>query len=308
MVVQITVISGKGGTGKTTLTAAFASLAGNALTADCDVDAANLHLILHPVLTGKLDFYAMKVAAIDPDKCCACGCCRERCRFGAINEDLVIDIHACEGCGVCELACPEGAIVMKDHKAGEVYRSMTRFGPFIHARLGIGEETGGKLVAMVRKNAMDMATLHGNDLIIIDGPPGIGCSVIASISGVDLVFIVTEPSVSAIHDLERVIEVAAHFRIKTVVCINRYDINAEKTAHIEEYCRKKDVDIVGKLPLSDIPTKAMLKGRTVIEYRDDEYKDDIFAGTVRDIWYRVHSELALKVPPTHVSTVDPAFQ
>jgi MinD superfamily P-loop ATPase len=155
---------------------------------------------------------------------------------------------------------------------------------------------------------MDMAALHGNDLIIIDGPPGIGCSVIASISGVDIVFIVTEPSVSAIHDLERVIEVAAHFRIKTVVCINRYDINAEKTAHIEEYCRKKGVDIVGKLPLSDIPTKAMLEGRTVIEYKDDENKFDIFAGTVQDIWYIVHRELALKVPPVHAPILNTAFR
>ncbi len=286
MIKQITVISGKGGTGKTTLTAAFATLACNALIADCDVDAANLHLILDPVLTDRLDFYGMKVAAIDRDKCCACGLCREGCRFGAITEGFVIDIHACEGCGVCELVCPEGAIVMKDHKAGEIYRSITRFGPFVHARLGIGEDTGGKLVSMVRKNAMEMAKMHGNELIIIDGPPGIGCSVIASISGVDLVFIVTEPSVSAIHDLERVIEVADHFRIKAVVCINRYDVNAEKTAHIEEYCRKKGVDVAGKLPLSDVPTKAMLEGRTVIEY-----KDDVFAGRVQDIWYRVHKEL-----------------
>lgn len=286
MVKQITVISGKGGTGKTTLTAAFASFADNALIADCDVDAANLHLILDPVQSSKLDFYGMKIAAIDQNKCSACGLCREGCRFAAIAENYVIDARACEGCGACEIVCPEEAIMMKEHKAGEVYRSMTRFGPFVHARLGVGEETGGKLVAMVRKNATDMATLHGADLIIIDGPPGIGCSVIASISGADLVFIVTEPSVSAIHDLERVIEVAAHFRIKTVVCINRYDINLEKTAHIEEYCRKKGLQVVGKLPLSDIPTKAMLEGRTVIEH-----KNVFFAGMVQDIWYRVYKEL-----------------
>ncbi|MDP2217094.1 MAG: ATP-binding protein [Methanolobus sp.] len=286
MVKQITVISGKGGTGKTTLTAAFASLADNALIADCDVDAANLHLILDPVMTSKLDFYGMKVAAIDQSKCSACGSCKKGCRFGAITERFVIDTHACEGCGVCAFVCPKEAIVMNEHKAGEVYRSMTRFGPFVHARLGIGEETGGKLVSMVRKNAAEMATVHGNDLIIIDGPPGIGCSVIASISGTDLVFIVTEPSVSAIHDLERVIKVAAHFRIKTIVCINRCDINAEKTTHIEDYCRENGVKVIGKLPLSENPTKAMLEGRTVIEY-----KDDIFTGTVQDIWYRVHREL-----------------
>ncbi|WP_292464983.1 ATP-binding protein [Methanolobus sp.] len=286
MIKQITVISGKGGTGKTTLTAAFASLAGNAIIADCDVDAANLHLLLHPVMTSKLDFYGMKVASIDQNRCSVCGLCRKGCRFGAITENFVIDAHACEGCGVCALVCTQEAIVMKEHKSGEIYRSMTRFGPFVHARLGIGEETGGKLVSMVRKNATEMAALHNTDLIIIDGPPGIGCSVIASISGADLVFIVTEPSVSAIHDLERVIEVAAHFRIKTVVCINRYDINKEKTAYIEEYCRKKDVNVVGKLPLSEIPTKAMLEGKTVIEY-----KDDSFAGTVQDIWHRVHSGL-----------------
>lgn len=286
MVKQITVISGKGGTGKTTLTAAFASLAGNALIADCDVDASNLHLILDPLLSDKQDFYGMEVAVIDQSKCSACGLCMELCRFGAINEQAVVDEHACEGCGVCEIVCPEKAITMMEHKAGEVYLSMTRFGPFVHANLGIGEETGGKLVAMVRKTAGEMAARYGNELIIIDGPPGIGCSVIASVSGADLVFIVTEPSISAIHDLERVIELATHFMIMTVVCINRYDINLKKTADIEEYCRTKGIKIVGKLPVSDIPSRAMLERRTVIEHQDD-----VFAGMVQDIWHRTYAEL-----------------
>jgi MinD superfamily P-loop ATPase len=282
LVKQITLISGKGGTGKTTLTAAFASLASGALIADCDVDAADLHLILLPESTSKEDFYGTKVAFIEENKCSACKACIEKCRFSAISDNFVIDTHACEGCGVCLFMCPGGAIIMKDHKAGEIYRSLTRFGPLAHAQLKIGEETGGKLVSMVRKNASEMAAMHGTDLIIIDGPPGTGCSVIASISGVDLVLIITEPSVSGIHDLERALEVADHFEIEAVVCINKYDINEENTALIEEYCRNKSVRVVGKLPFSNIPTKAMLEGRTVIEYADS-----FFARLVQDMWYEV---------------------
>lgn len=282
MVKQITLISGKGGTGKTTLTAAFASLANRVLIADCDVDAADLHLILRPESTSKQHFYGMKVASIDQNKCSACKACSEKCRFSAISDNLVVDTHACEGCGVCSLVCPEDAIIMKDHKAGEIYRSMTRFGPLAHAQLKIGEETGGKLVSMVRKNASEMATMYGTDLIIIDGPPGTGCSVIASISGVDLVLIITEPSVSGIHDLERVFEVADHFEIETVVCINKYDVNEENAALIEEYCRNKGMRVVGKLPFSNIPTKAMLEGKTIIEYADSS-----FARLVQDMWYEV---------------------
>ena len=279
---QITVISGKGGTGKTTLTAAFSSLANKVLIADCDVDAADIHLILDPGSASKLDFYGMEVASINEGKCSACGTCVERCRFGAISKELVIDAHICEGCGVCSLICPENAITMKEHKAGEIFRSVTRYGPLVHARLGIGEETGGKLVSMVRKTSSEMAAENDIDLIIIDGPPGTGCSVIASISGVDLVFIVTEPSVSGIHDLERVLEVTAHFRIKAVVCINKCNINEEKTADIEEFCKIKGIDVVGKLPLSDIPIKAMLESQTVIEY-----EDGIFSGAVRDMWSKI---------------------
>ena len=279
---QITVISGKGGTGKTTLAAAFASLAKNALIADCDVDAADIHLILDPGPTSKMDFYGMEIASINRDKCSTCGKCIERCRFSAISKDFVVGVHSCEGCGVCTLICPEDAIAMKEHKAGEIFRSVTRFGPLVHARLGIGEETGGKLVSMVRKSAAEMAAMHGSDLIIVDGPPGTGCSVIASISGVDLVFIVTEPSVSGIHDLERVLEVTAHFGIKAVVCINKYNINEEKTAYIEEFCKIRGIDVVGKLPLSDIPIKAMLKSQTVIEYKDDDFSE-----AVRDMWLKI---------------------
>ncbi|MGB3908399.1 MAG: ATP-binding protein, partial [Methanomethylovorans sp.] len=240
----ITVISGKGGTGKTTLTAAFASLANNALIGDCDVDAADIHLILKPELTSKQDFYGMEVASINRDNCSACGLCAERCRFGAISKELVITAHICEGCGVCSLVCPENAITMKEHKAGEIFRSVTRFGPLVHAKLGIGEETSGKLVSMVRKISSEMAVENGIDLIIVDGPPGTGCSVIASITGGDLVLIVTEPSVAGIHDLKRVFEVTAHFGIKAVVCINKYNINEEKTADIEKFCQIKGIDVV----------------------------------------------------------------
>ncbi len=286
---KITVISGKGGTGKTTLTAAFASLANKALIADCDVDAADIHLILAPESTSKLDFYGMDVASINAGKCSACGICVERCRFGAISKELVIDSQLCEGCGVCSLICPEDAVIMKEHKAGEIFKSGTRFGPLVHARLGIGEETGGKLVSMVRRIADEIAIENDMELIIIDGPPGTGCSLIASISGVDLVFVVTEPSVSGMHDLERLLEVIAHFEIKAVVCINKYNINEQKTRDIEEFCKSRNIDVIGKLPLSEVPIRSMLKSQTVIEY-----DNSLFSGAVRDIWHKVITDNTLK--------------
>ncbi|WP_135605422.1 ATP-binding protein [Methanococcoides sp. NM1] len=287
---QLTIISGKGGTGKTTIAAAFASLAENAVIADCDVDAADMHLILDPQITETIDFYGLKEASIDDSLCIQCGLCKENCRFDAITDDIRIDSCECEGCGVCAHICPEGAITMVERKAGEAYLSETRFGPMADAKLGVGEEASGKLVAFVRENARDLAERYGKDLIIIDGPPGTGCSVIASIAGVDMVAVITEPSVSGIHDLERVLGVAGHFNIPAVVCINRHDINEENTRVIEDYCRENGIDVVGKLPFSRIPTEAMIQERTVMEYSDDELSNE-FSEKLKEIWENIMRSL-----------------
>jgi MinD superfamily P-loop ATPase len=284
---QLTIISGKGGTGKTTIAAAFASLAENAVIADCDVDAADMHLILKPEILETMEFTGLKVAEIDESLCIKCGICRDACRFDSISSEIVIDPYECEGCGVCEYVCPEGAIRMVERKAGEAYSSMTRFGPMAHARLGIGEEASGKLVTIVRDNARKLAERYGKDLIIIDGPPGTACSVIASITGVDMVLVVTEPSLSGIHDLERVVDVAGYFDIPAVVCINKYDINEENSQFIESYCKDSGIGVVGKLPYDDAPTKAMMEEKTVTEYSDGE-----FAGRVKSLWENVKDGLS----------------
>ncbi|MCD4704110.1 MAG: 4Fe-4S binding protein [Methanosarcinaceae archaeon] len=283
---QLTVISGKGGTGKTTIAAAFASLAHNAVIADCDVDAADMHLILDPDVQETVDFYGLDVAVIDPDQCTKCGVCREHCRFDAITPDITIEAHRCEGCGVCEYVCPVDAITMENRRSGWMYRSLTRFGPMVHAKLGIGEEASGKLVAVVRESARKMAEEQERDLVIIDGPPGTGCSVIAAITGVDMVLIITEPSLSGIHDLERVVDVAYHFNIPATVCINKYDINDENTRLIEEYCDDLEIPVVGRLPFDNTPTQAMINEMTVCEYSDSE-----FSRGVTRIWEKVLDEL-----------------
>ncbi|MCM1987415.1 ATP-binding protein [Methanococcoides seepicolus] len=283
---ELTVISGKGGTGKTTIAAALVSLAENAVIADCDVDAADMHLILQPEIIETIDVSGLKVASIDETLCIKCGICKDACRFDAITNDIRIDIYGCEGCGVCAYACPEGAISMIERKAGDAYNSETRFGPMAHARLGIAEEASGLLVAVVRDNARKLAEKYDRDLIIIDGPPGTGCSVIASIAGVDMVLVVTEPSVSGIHDLERILDVADHFNIPAMVCINKYDINEKNSLIIEEYCKDRGIEVMGKLPYDDAPTKAMMQEMTVIEYSDGE-----FSNKVKDLWENVREKL-----------------
>ena len=221
---QLTIISGKGGTGKTTLTAAFASLAKDAVFADCDVDAADLHLILNPEIKETIEFSGLKIAEKDNEKCTDCGECLKHCRFNAIDEDYNIINQRCEGCGVCEFVCPSEAIQLVDRRSGVAYRSMTRFGPMAHAVLNIAEEASGKLVSLVRNHARLMAHENHKELIIIDGPPGIGCPVISAITGVDVVLIVTEPTLSGIHDMYRILGVTKHFNIPAILCINKEDI------------------------------------------------------------------------------------
>jgi MinD superfamily P-loop ATPase len=278
---ELTIISGKGGTGKTTITAAFAALAENAVLADCDVDAADLHLLLAPQVEKTQDFLGLQLASRDADKCTMCGQCHERCLFDAIDENININGARCEGCGVCEYICPEGAIELTDRVSGEAYLSTTRFGPMAHARLNAAEEASGKLVAMVRNNARELAEKGGKDLIIIDGPPGIGCPVIAAITGASMVFVVTEPTISGAHDLERVLGVAEHFKIPAVVCINKSDINEGMALSIEQACGGRGVEVVGRLPYNEIATEAMIDEKSVIEYSDGD-----FSQMIRDMWTR----------------------
>jgi len=217
---QLVVISGKGGTGKTVITAAFAALAKNKVMADCDVDAADLHILLMPEIIERHDFSGGRTAIIDKTKCNNCGTCISQCRFEAISEEtFTVDPISCEGCGVCFRVCPKGAISMENNKSGEWFISSTPYGPFVHARLGIAEENSGKLVAVVRQNAKLIAGKEKRDLIIIDGPPGIGCPVISSISGTDAVLVVTEPTLSGVHDMKRVLELAGHFRTKSLLSL-----------------------------------------------------------------------------------------
>ena len=290
---QLAVISGKGGTGKTTITAAFASIVENAVIADCDVDAADMHLILKPRVLVKEDYYGLDLARIDPGLCIECRKCREFCRFGAVTENLKVDPHSCEGCAVCTIVCPERAVSMEKRISGQFFSSETRFGPMAHARLGIGEEASGKLVSAVRSNAKKLAEQYYKDLIIIDGPPGTGCSAIAAITGTDLVLVVSEPTVSGIHDLKRVFELAAHFQIPVVVCINKYDINEENTRLIEKLCTELGIPVLGRLPYDDIATKAMLKEQTVIEYakNNEHASESEFADQVSQIWAKVEEKL-----------------
>jgi MinD superfamily P-loop ATPase len=263
--IQLTVISGKGGTGKTTLTAAFAHLARNAVIADCDVDAADLHLILTPRLLKQGSFYGNRLASIDEELCSRCGLCEETCRFGAIH-DFEVDHTSCEGCGVCSYVCPEKAMSLKERLSGYWFISDTREGPMVHAKLGIAAENSGKLVSLVRQEAKELAEKEKKDLILIDGPPGIGCPVIASIGGVSMVLVVTEPTLSGLHDLKRVLEVADHFSIPALVAINKFDINPENTREIESYCREQGVEVVGKIPYDPAVTGAMMNVSTVVEY------------------------------------------
>lgn len=271
---QLTVISGKGGTGKTTLTAAFAHLAYNPVIADCDVDAADLHLLLAPEIKKQEPFYGGQLVHIDYGRCTQCGLCEQECRFAAIR-DLKVDPFSCEGCGVCAYICPEKAISMEERLSGYCFVSDTKEGPMVHARLGIAAENSGKLVSMVREKAKELAEGEKKNLVIIDGPPGIGCPVIASIGGVSLVLIVTEPTLSGIHDLKRVLEVAEHFNIPAMVCINKYDINPENTRMIENYCKEKGISIAGEIPYNPAVTKAMIKGLSIIENSCDHINDEI---------------------------------
>jgi MinD superfamily P-loop ATPase len=275
---KITIISGKGGTGKTSLVGSFAALAKQkAVLVDADVDAANLSLIMKPTQIEKHDFRASRVASIDSVLCSSCDLCHELCRFGAISDLYLVDPVSCEGCAFCSYACPQDAIKMVERVSGQWFVSATPYGTLVHARLGIAEENSGKLVTNIRNIAQEIAALEESKYLIVDGPPGIGCPVIASLSGVDAALVVTEPTVSGIHDLERVIAVCRHFGVPVSVCINRADLAEEQAEAIEEYCLKENIAMVGKIPYDRAFVEAMIKGIPVVEHANRALTEKISA-------------------------------
>lgn len=288
---EIVVISGKGGTGKTSLTASFASLAGKCVVCDADVDGADLHLLLQPRTKTRTDFMGGGLAVINGETCTECDRCRELCRFGAISENYVVDRFKCEGCGVCVDLCPEQAIDFPIQKCGEWYSCTTRIGPMVHARLGAAEENSGKLVNLVRKEARKIAEETGNDLLITDGPPGIGCPVIAAIGGATTLVVIVEPTLSGLHDMSRVIDLAAHFRVPAMVCVNKFDLNLEMTETIEEHARSRNLMLLGRIPFDPVFVKAMVQGQNIIEYADDSKT----AESVREVWNNIIESPVIKM-------------
>jgi MinD superfamily P-loop ATPase len=277
---QLTILSGKGGTGKTTITASLAVLAKNAVLADCDVDAPDLHMLLHPRVIETQEFKGSKLAVIDKAKCDNCGFCREKCRFDAITEAIEVDPVGCEGCGVCAAICPADAIIMTERVSGYAYISKMRYGFMVHALLSPGEANSGKLVALVRQNAKIISEKKNSDLIIIDGPPGIGCPVIASVTGVDIGLIVTEPTMSGIHDLQRALQLQAHFNVTPLVCVNMYDINKDNTSKILRFCKENNIKVVGRIHFNPKVTEAMVNGKTIMEYAPES---DV-AKEIENLW------------------------
>lgn len=329
---EIVIISGKGGTGKTSLTASFAALAGKAVLADCDVDAADLHLVLAPTIRRREEFRCGHEAVIRQEDCIGCGACLARCRFGAVvrrlkpepgsssggaqtvrescedgckrsgqtvsggmiqeirktcgqqnDHSFVIDTTGCEGCGVCVWSCPVKAIDFRERLCGEWYVSDTRCGPLVHARLIPGGENSGKLVSKVREVAREQAKERNADYIIVDGPPGVGCAVIASLTGASKALVVTEPTLSGAHDMARVLELTRHFKIPTAVCVNKWDLNPEMTTRIESDACKAGATIAGRVRYDKIVTSAQLQGLSVVEMDSGITGDDI-----RTVWKSVN--------------------
>ena len=333
MAKELVVISGKGGTGKTSIVAAFAALSqNNAVFADCDVDAADLHLVLEPSIVRQEVFSGGSRAKIKPELCIGCGKCQEVCRFDAIfkktaeqwacsdvgsachdcdycvrscssrinatihemmeSPDYVrkqvfsVDPIACEGCGVCKWFCPADAIEFGPVVNGQWFLSDTRFGPMVHAKLGVAEENSGKLVNLVRSEAQKIAEAHQLDMIIVDGSPGIGCPVVASITGANIVLIVTEPTLSGLHDLQRVADLTKFFGIETLVCINKWDINPELAAEIEQQAKNRNLAVAGRVRYDRAVTESQVKKQTIIEYQADGCVED-----VRNVWNVVEQKV-----------------
>lgn len=268
---EVLIVSGKGGTGKTSITAAIASIIQNSVFADCDVDAADLHLVLEPKTNEEHEFVSGHLPFIRESECTLCGICQHNCRFDAIKNiggKYIIDKTACEGCGVCVAFCPSKAVDFNDCMCGHWYVSDTRFGKMVHAKLKITAENSGKLVSVVRNKAKEIAEKNNNDYIIIDGPPGIGCPVIASMTGVDYVIVVTEPTLSGLSDMERVIRLAKHFNVDTYACINKYDVNLNVVQKIKNVLSKNSIPLIGRIPYDKDITLAQINKQSVVEYSD----------------------------------------
>ncbi|MFZ0254862.1 MAG: ATP-binding protein [Gammaproteobacteria bacterium] len=289
---ELTIMSGKGGTGKTTVCAAFASLAGNKVLTDCDVDAANLHLLLEPEVLHDEVFIGGRTP-IDPALCIKGGDCQEACRFDAIekesNGDYVIDPLACENCGLCAHVCPVEAIHMVDAINGHWFISRTPFGTLVHARLDPGEDNSGKLVTLVRRQARRIAEEENASLIINDGPPGIGCPVTAATTGVDAALIVTEPTLAGVHDMERVVGLCRHFDIPALVCINKYDINPANSQSIRDYCRERSIPVVGEIPFERKVNQALVARKSVLDFDCGSV-----SATVTRMWENTRERLDLR--------------
>ena len=285
---QVTILSGKGGTGKTSIAGSFAALAEAPVLADCDVDASNLHLILNPKIRETMEFRGLKLAEIDLEKCTRCGLCMQLCRFDAIHDYAVDPIH-CEGCKVCVANCPVEAISFNERVCGYAYLSDTEYGPMSHARLTPGMENSGKLVTLVRQNAAKLAEETGRGLVLVDGPPGIGCPVIASLSNVDAAVAVVEPTLSGIHDLKRALQLLEHFEVTPSVIINKYDLNMENTASIRGFCEEHGIPVLGMIPFDENVTRAMVQAKPVVVYSPDSPA----SLAIREAWIEFSSFLGL---------------
>jgi len=299
---ELVVISGKGGTGKTSIVASFAALADKAVLADCDVDAADLHLVLEPEIVRRESFSGGKRAQIESGRCSACGECERLCQFDAISSygpgqgrkarTFRVDPIACEGCGVCAWFCPEKAIELEPAVNGEWFVSTTRHGPMVHAKLGVAEENSGKLVSLVREEARRLSEQHDADLIIVDGSPGIGCPVIASITGASLALVVTEPTVSGLHDLDRVAALTKHFSVPALVCINKWDLNPQLASQIERQVHRHGLGVAGRVRYDRAVTDAQIRRQAVVEYQKNGCAQD-----VRAIWAAVSAKLECAADP-----------
>ena len=284
---EIVVISGKGGTGKTSLTASFAMMgATDVVLADCDVDAADMHLLMQPDLDSSEDFYSGEVAYIEQANCISCGICMDVCRFDAvsvINDEYTITPLDCEGCGYCARVCPTETIINKDLLVGELYVSNIKTGSkMVHAHLGIGADNSGKLVAKVKNEAKALALKYQKDYVLVDGSPGVGCPVISSLSGANFAVLVTEPSISGIHDLKRVYELVKKFNINAGCIINKADVNIEKQAEIKQFLVDEGIEHIIDLPYNEDFTKAMTLGQTIVEYKQKE-----LTGLLEQAWEKI---------------------
>lgn len=288
---EIVILSGKGGTGKTSITAAFAALSEKAVFADCDVDAADLQLLLSPAVYHSENFTSGAKALIDQLKCTRCSICQELCRFNAISvirDEFIIDEYVCEGCGLCAAACPENAIRIDTFENNHINFANCRFGPIIYGKLGIAEENSGRLVSKIRQYAKEKGSAINADYIIIDGPPGIGCPAISSVTGSDLVVAVTEPTLSGWHDLSRLIDMISRFHTPVYVIINKYDLNEDMCLIMENRLKAKGIQVLGKIPYDESMIFALLEGKTICEF----IPDGLMTREIKNIW----NELVSIVP------------